>query len=152
MKELVFKIYNKLGIKSDRTKNIAKHIGWSMFYKIGSIIANFLLVPLTINYLDIENYGIWLTLISFIGWFSFFDIGLGNGLRNKFAEAKSFGNYKDAQAFVSTAYFTIGSISFGMVLVILGINQFTNWAQLFNTNASLQEELSLLLPLSLIQI
>ncbi len=118
-----------------------------MFYKIGSIIANFLLVPLTINYLDTENYGIWLTLSSFIGWFSLFDIGLGNGLRNKFAEAKALGNYKEAQAFVSTAYFTIGSISFGMVLVILGINQFTNWAQLFNTNASLQEELSLLLPI-----
>lgn len=147
MRDFVFKIYNKVGIKSDRTKNIAKHIGWSMFFKIGSIIANFLLVPLTINYLDTENYGIWLTLSSFIGWFSFFDIGLGNGLRNKFAEAKALGNYKDAQAFVSTAYFTIGSISLGIVLVFLGINQFINWAQLFNTNASLQEELSLLLPI-----
>lgn len=147
MKELVFKIYNKVGIRSDRTKNIAKHIGWSMFYKIGSIIANFLLVPLTINYLDTENYGVWLTLSSFIGWFSFFDIGLGNGLRNKFAEAKTLGNYKAAQAFVSTAYFTIGSISLFIVIVFFGVNQFINWAQLFNASASLQSELSLLLPI-----
>ncbi len=147
LKELVFKIYNNVGIKSDRTKNIAKHIGWSMFYKIGSIIANFLLVPLTINYLDTENYGIWLTLSSFIGWFSFFDIGLGNGLRNKFAEAKSLGNYKDAQALVSTAYFTIGSISLLLVIVFFGVNHFINWAQLFNTNTGLQSELSLLLPI-----
>ncbi len=147
MRDLVFKFYNQVGIKSERTKNIAKHIGWSTFYKIGSIIANFLLVPLTINYLDTENYGIWLTLSSFIGWFSFFDIGLGNGLRNKFAEAKALGNYKDAQAFVSTAYFTIGSISLGIVILFLGINQFIDWTQLFNTNASLQGELSLLLPI-----
>ena len=147
MKEVILKVYSKVGIKSNRTKNIAKHIGWSMFYKIGSIIANFLLVPLTINYLDTENYGIWLTLSSFIGWFSFFDIGLGNGLRNKFAEAKTLGNYKDAQAFVSTAYFTIGSISLFIVIVFFGVNQFINWAQLFNTNASLQSELSLLLPI-----
>ena len=149
MKELVFKIYNKAGIKSDRTKNIAKHIGWSMFYKIGSIIANFLLVPLTINYLDTENYGIWLTLSSFIGWFSFFDIGLGNGLRNKFAEAKALGNYKDAQAFVSTAYFTIGSISLSLVIVFFSMNQFIDWAQLFNANSSLEGDLSLLLPIIL---
>lgn len=147
MKELVLKIYNKVGIKSDRTKNIANHIGWSMFYKIGSIIANFLLVPLTIDYLDTENYGIWLTLSSFIGWFSFLDIGLGNGLRNKFAEAKALGNHKDAQAFVSTAYFTIGSISIFIVIVFLGVNKFIDWAQLFNVNKGLKGELSLLLPI-----
>ena len=45
------------------------------------------LVPLTINYLNPTKYGIWITLSSVIGWFSFFDIGLGNGLRNRFAEA-----------------------------------------------------------------
>jgi O-antigen/teichoic acid export membrane protein len=141
------KLLNALGVKSRRTKNIVKHIGWSMFYKVGSIIANFLLVPLTINYLDTENYGIWLTLSSFIGWFSFFDIGLGNGLRNKFAEAKALGNFKEAQAFVSTAYFTISSISLLIVIIFFGLNQFINWAQLFNANTNLQEELSLLLPI-----
>lgn len=147
MKDIVNTIHQKLGITSSRTKNIATHIGWSMFYKIGSIIANFLLVPLTISYLDTENYGIWLTLTSFISWFSFFDIGLGNGLRNKFAEAKAHGNYKDAQAFVSTAYFTISSISLFSIIVFLGVNQFIDWAKLFNTNASLQDDLSLLLPI-----
>lgn len=71
VKELVFDIYKRIGAKSIRTQNILKHIGWSFIFKIGSIIANFLLVPLTINYLDTENYGIWLTLTSFISWFSF---------------------------------------------------------------------------------
>lgn len=147
MKEIVSKIYNKVGINSDRSKNIAKHIGWSTFYKMGSILANFLLVPLTINYLDNENYGIWLTLTSFIGWFSFFDIGLGNGLRNKFAEAKSRGDYQNAQAFVSTAYFTIGSISLFIIILFFGVNRFIEWSQLFNAKANLQGELSLLLPI-----
>jgi hypothetical protein len=31
------------------------------------------------------RYEIWLTLSSIVGWFSFFDVGLGHGLRNKFA-------------------------------------------------------------------
>lgn len=147
MKEIVFKIYNRVGIKSDRTRNIVKHIGWSFLFKGGGVIVNFMLVPLIINYLDTENYGVWLTLSSFISWFSFFDIGLGNGLRNKFAEAKAQGNYENAQAFVSTAYFTIGSVSIFLIFVFLGINQFIDWAQLFNTNVDLQRELSLLLPI-----
>ena len=147
MKQTIQKIYNRVGIKSYLTKNITKHVFISFIYKGGSILATFLLVPLTINFLDTENYGIWLTLSSFIAWFSFFDIGLGNGLRNKFAEAKSLGNYKDAQAFVSTAYYTIVSISVLLVIVFFGLNQFIDWAQLFNANASLQAELSLLLPI-----
>lgn len=147
MKQILDILSDKVGIKSRRTKNIARHVGWSLFYKSGSIIANFLLVPLTINYLNTENYGIWLTLSSFISWFSFFDIGLGNGLRNKFAKAKAIGNYEDAQAFVSTAYFTIGSISLGVIIVFLGINQYINWTQVFNTRADLKNELSLLLPI-----
>lgn len=118
-----------------------------MFYKIGGVTCNFLIVPLTINYLDTENYGIWLTISSFIGWFSFFDIGLGNGLRNKFAEAKALNNYTEAQAFVSTAYFTVGAISILLLVLFSGFNQFINWAEVFNTTASLQTELSLLLPI-----
>lgn len=147
MKNLLLNIYSKVAIKSERTKNIAKHIGWSMFFKVGSIIANFLLVPLTINYLDTENYGVWLVLSSFISWFSFFDIGLGNGLRNKFAESKTLGNHKDAQAFVSTAYFTIGLISLLIAVVFLGVNQFIDWTNLFNTNESLKNDLNILLPI-----
>jgi O-antigen/teichoic acid export membrane protein len=86
-------------------------------YKGGSILASFLLVPLTINYLDTENYGIWLTLSSFIAWFSFFDIGLGNGLRNKFAEAKAKGDMTLARGYVSSAYFTIGVVSIGLIVI-----------------------------------
>ena len=134
MKDLNLKLYNQLGIKSVRTKNIVKHIGWAMFYKVGSIVANFMLVPLTIDYLNVENYGIWLTLSSFIAWFSFFDVGLGNGLRNKFAEAKALGKYEDAQAFVSTAYYTISSISLFLIFTFLGINKFIDWTQVFNTS------------------
>ena len=53
------------------------------------MLISLLLVPLTIDYLNPTQYGIWITLMSVIAWFNFFDIGLGNGLRNKFATAKA---------------------------------------------------------------
>ena len=55
--------------------------------RIVSVLINFLLVPLTLNYLNPTRYGIWLTLTSVINWVNVLDIGLGTGLRNKFAEA-----------------------------------------------------------------
>ena len=143
----ILQVYKKLGIESERTKNIVKHISWSFLYRIGSVIANFILVPLTINYLNSEKYGVWLTLSSFIAWFSIFDIGLGNGLRNKFAEAKALGNNQKAQAMVSTAYYTIGSISLGIFVVFLFLNTYINWTNVFNTSNLLEPELSKLLPI-----
>lgn len=143
---MVFQIYNRIGIKSERSKNIVNHIGWSLFYRIGSMASNLLMVPLAISYLDSENYGVWLTLSSFIGWFSFLDVGLGNGLRNKFAEAKARGDFEKAQAYVSTAYVTIACVSFIAIVIFFGINPFIEWTQVFNTKPSLQGELSVLLP------
>ena len=147
MKKTIQRFYTRTQIKSLRTQNISKHIGVSFFYKTFSVIANFLLVPITINYLDTENYGVWLTLSSFIAWFSFFDIGLGNGLRNKFSEAKAKGNLLLARAYVSSAYFTIASISFGLIIIFIGLNNFINWTTVFNTDSSLQNELSFLMPI-----
>ncbi len=140
-------LYHRVGIKSDRTKNITKHVLLSAIYKGGSILAGFLLVPLTMSYLDNENYGIWLTLSSFIAWFSFFDIGLGNGLRNKFAEAKAIGDMTLARAYVSAAYFTIGAVSLGLTLLFFLVNYFIDWTKVFNSSPSLQKNLSILMPI-----
>lgn len=139
-------IFRKLGVESFRTKNIYKHAGASFFYKGGTVLANFMLVPLSIDYLNNEQYGIWLTLSSFIAWFSFFDIGLGNGLRNKFAEAKARGENKLAQAYVSTTYYTIGCISLIALVSFLLLNQLVDWSVVFNTKSELRDELNILLP------
>lgn len=138
-------ILNKLGISSDRTVNITKHIGLSFLFKFGAILANFMLVPLTINYLGTTNYGIWLIITSFVGWFTFFDVGLGHGLRNKFAEAKAKKDMILVKAYVSAAYFTLIFISISLVFVFFIANFFIDWTQVFNTEKNLQDKLSFLM-------
>src|ERR1035437_4770240 len=64
-----------------------KNIIASFIIKGVSIAISIVLVPLTINYINTSRYGIWLTLSSIVVWLSFFDIGFGYGLRNKFAVA-----------------------------------------------------------------
>lgn len=118
-----------------------------MFCKTGSIIASFLLVLLTINYFDIKITGFGYPLVLLLVSYLFIDTGLGNGFRNKFAEAKVLGNFKDTQAFVRPAYFFISGVSLFLVVVYFIVNQFIDWLQLINANASLQGKTSFLLPI-----
>lgn len=103
-----------------------------------------ILVPLTINYISWSRYGIWLTLSSVVGWFSFFDIGLTQGLRNKFAEAKAKGEDNLAQIYVSTTYAILAIIFFFVWLVFLISNNFLNWAHILNIPENMQSEISIL--------
>jgi len=107
-----------------------------------SILIIFLLVPFTLNYLNPTKYGLWLTISSIIGWFSFFDIGLGNGLRNKLAEAFAVKDYKLAKAYVSTTYAILLLIMAGMFLLFLFINPLLDWSKLLNTQPAMAGELN----------
>ena len=105
-------VINLINKGHSRSVKAKKNIIASFFIKGISIAISLILVPLTINYINPSRYGIWLTLSSIVGWFSFFDIGLTQGLRNKFAEAKAKGDDNLAQIYVSTTYAILAIIFF----------------------------------------
>jgi O-antigen/teichoic acid export membrane protein len=106
-----------------------------------SIAISLFLVPITIHYVNPTRYGIWLTLSSIVGWFNFFDIGLGNGLRNKFAEAVASGKTELARTYVSTTYAILIIIIAIILFLFFCINPFLNWAKILNTPADMSGEL-----------
>ncbi len=127
-----------------RSVKAKKNILASFLIKGASIAISLILVPLTINYVNPTQYGIWLTLSSIIGWFSFFDIGFGNGLRNRFAEAIAKEDYQTAKIYVSTTYAILTIIITGVLLLFLVINPFLDWSKILNTPAGMASELSVL--------
>ena len=76
-------IRSKISIGDARSEKNKKNIVVSAGIKIADTMVHLLLVPLTLGYLNAYEYGIWLTLNSILAWINSFDIGLGNGLRNK---------------------------------------------------------------------
>ena len=137
-------IISRINKGHSRSIKAKKNIIASFFIKGLSIGISLILVPLTINYINPSRYGIWLTLSSIVGWFSFFDIGLSQGLRNKFAEAKARGNDELAQIYVSTTY-AILAIIFSIVWVIfLIVNHFLRWDHILNISESFRWEVSTL--------
>jgi O-antigen/teichoic acid export membrane protein len=84
-----------------------------------SMAISLVLVPLTLAYLAPSRYGIWMTMSSILGWVMWLDIGLGNGLRNRFALALAHDDKELARSYVSTTYLFVGLISIGLFLVFL---------------------------------
>ena len=126
----------------ERSVKAKKNIVVSILIKGGSIGISLLLVPLTINYVNADRYGIWLTISSVVAWFSFFDVGLTQGLRNKFAEAKASGDDESAQIYVSTTYAILGIIFTALWGLFLLINPFLDWSNMLNVSPNLSNEIS----------
>ena len=133
-----------LGKGHNRSVRAKKNIIASFLVKGMSIAISLLVVPLTINYLNTSRYGIWLTLSSIVGWFSFFDIGFGNGLRNKFAESVAKGEHENARKYVSTTYAILSLIVACVIILYFFISPFLNWSKILNTAPEMASELSLL--------
>ncbi len=127
-----------------RSVKAKKNILASLVIKGGSIAISLVLVPLTINYVNATSYGIWLTLSSIVGWFSFFDIGFGHGLRNKFAESIARGEYDLARKYISTTYVVLSLIIGVVLLVFASITPFLNWSNILNSPVEMAGELRIL--------
>lgn len=109
--------------------------------KGATIIASLLLVPMTIHYINPVQYGIWLTLSSIIGMVAMFDLGLGNGFRNRFAEAKAKGDIMAARQLLSTTYFALGIVVSILLIIALTVNRFVDWTEILKVPASYGVEL-----------
>ena len=120
---------------SERTVKAKKNVLYMVVYKGISILAGLLLVPITINYVDSENYGLWLTLSSMIAWMSFFDIGINNGLKNKLAEALARKDYMLGRKYVSTTYAILALIFIPLMLILLFIVPLIPWVSLLNISS-----------------
>lgn len=132
----------------DRSVKARKNIIISFFIKGISIVIGFIFVPLLINNLGTAEYGIWITLSSVIAWIGYFDIGLGNGLRNRFAECMAKGEHLLARIYVSTTYAALTMI-FGLFFIIfLLISPNIDWSEVLNAPMQMADELRLLVQIT----
>lgn len=117
---------------SERTVLLKKNIVLSVMLKGINIIIVLLMVPMVIGYVNTTQYGIWLTLSSIIGWFYMCDMGLGMGLRNRFAESKARGDTLMARRYVSTTYAAVTVAVAVLLAILLPLNYFIDWTSVLN--------------------
>jgi O-antigen/teichoic acid export membrane protein len=124
---VVKSIFQKFGISDSRSSNTLNQVILNFVFRIGTIFCSFLTVPLTLNYLDESNYGVWLTLNSIVGWFSFFDVGLGNGLKNRLSQTFVENDSQKARVLISTTYFLLALLLGVIMLVYVALSPFLDW-------------------------
>jgi len=109
---------------SVRSKVVIKNFVISGFVRFASIILSFATLPITLKYLSRDEYGVWLTIYSMMAWLTYFDGGLGSGLRNRIGEAMSRNDNNKIQSYISTSYFIL---LFTIVILIPSFYLFNFW-------------------------
>ena len=67
-KKITFKIKYKWN-------SLYKNMAISAICKPLSMIISYIYVPIVLNYLGIEKYGVWATILAILSWISYFDLG-----------------------------------------------------------------------------
>lgn len=129
------KIKGRLSSLDGRTRTVVRNSMATAVMKAGVLACSLVMVPITLDYLDSENYGIWMAMTSVLYWFAFFDVGLGNGMRNYLSEALSRNDYVKARAYFSTAMFLLTVIAVIMGVVSMAALFRLDLNHIFNTES-----------------
>lgn len=131
----------------------AKHITLDMFIsglcKIVALVLNYIYIPIVLKYLGVEKYGIWSTILTILSWIGYFDLGIGNGLRNRLTESLNTKKEISAKKLVSSTYALSSVIMMGICLLLVGITLFVKWEVVFGV-ANLNEDIRFVLIESIV--
>jgi O-antigen/teichoic acid export membrane protein len=94
-------------------------------------------MPLALNYLGQERYGMWQTIASVVGMMAFADLGMGSGLLTAIAQASGREDKEDAKRLVSSAFFMLAAVAAFLLLGFLWLAPFVNWTRVFNVTSPL---------------
>jgi len=122
-------------VSRERTRNYLRQIKGAVAYRAVAMGASFLVIPLMIGYLGQEQFGVWSTLLTVMSWVVFFDLGVGNGLRNKVAESLAKNERAEATRYIASGYTLIGLIALAVWVIVTVTSYFIPWQTVFNTHA-----------------
>lgn len=104
-----------------------------MVYKGASMALSLLYVPVVLNYLGDYKYGVWASILSILSWITYFDLGIGNGLRNRLSEAVASETPRiSPKALISSAYAILSLVVTVVALVCGVVIAFVDWPALLS--------------------
>lgn len=132
-------IKDKLIGGSQRSATVKKNILGSLAIKAVSILASFLLVPMTLGYVSAEIYGVWLTISSILHWLTYMDVGVTHGLKNRLNECLARKDYEKGKSLVSTTYAIMIAIFVPLSVILIVVSPLIDWCAILNVDPSNQD-------------
>ncbi|WP_173072314.1 lipopolysaccharide biosynthesis protein [Tenuifilum thalassicum] len=129
-----------------------KNALFSLFLKAAGIVIGLVLVPVSLNFLDTKLYGVWIAIYSILFWLSYFDLGLGHGLRNYLAKSLAQKKIKLAKEYISTTYFLLSVIFTLLAILLLFFNHLIYWPDILNCPEELSQTITQLMSILIIVV
>jgi O-antigen/teichoic acid export membrane protein len=101
-----------------------------------SIVTGLISVPLTLHYLGIERYGLWMTISAVIAALGFSDLGISNGLMNGIAQAHGRNDRLLARQYVSSAFFFLVAVALALGACFAVSYPWVPWGALFRVQSA----------------
>lgn len=116
----------------NRFSILKKQLSFGLIFKILSMGLSYVSIPLFLKFLGKQDYGLWMTIFSIVSWIYTFDLGIGNGLRNKLSESLTKKDYTSAKEYITTGYIILSIIAFFILFLGLITIKFSNITRFLN--------------------
>ncbi|MFJ5759265.1 MATE family efflux transporter [Neobacillus sp. NPDC093182] len=134
-------------------KTILLNIFLSFIIKGGSLILSLFTLPAYMRYFDNNIVlGTWLTIVSLLTWIINFDLGIGNGLRNKLVVPLMKKDNQAIKKYISSAYISLSVIALIIAIVGYYILGFFNWNEFFGVKENYISNIVLLATVRIVLI
>lgn len=98
--------------------------------RISNILIGLITVPIILKYLGEDLFGIWAVLISIIGILSFYDFGIGVGLRNLLIECVGRDDNEKPRELISNALLVLVILAVLMIVLVYTIAPLFSWGSI----------------------
>lgn len=133
MESVIIKVKTKIKNINENNRTIIYNSLGAFIVKGGAIIVALFTMPAYIRYFDDQVIlGLWFTILSVLTWVLAFDLGIGNGLRNRLVPTFVNKNFLLSKKYISSAYIILSIIVFFTILCSTIVFKFINWNNIFN--------------------
>jgi O-antigen/teichoic acid export membrane protein len=121
-----------------REKAIWQGATASLVAKVVAALCGLAQVPVAVNYLGPELFGLWMTLTSALTLMAFADFGIGAGVQNETAAALGRGVLREAQAILANGVALLGVVAAVLLVVLGGLVFIIPWQAVLSLRDELQ--------------
>jgi len=125
-----FDIRTEQGRRDERYRLAAVSILANILTRFVGVVVMLLSVSLTVPYLGVERFGVWMTVASFAGLLTFLDLGVGNALTNRVAHSAAADKTDLLSQTISGGLASLALISMSMALLLWSIAANLPWEAL----------------------
>ncbi|HIF9423646.1 TPA: lipopolysaccharide biosynthesis protein [Photobacterium damselae] len=126
----------------EKTKNLKTNIYIGFISKISSVLISLYSVKVYLDNLGTTDYGVWITLFSFLSWIYIADFGIGNGLRINLTKLLSNNEITKAKDYICTSYIITLIITGMLFFLAYGCFHFFSISSFLNIKAVSSSEVN----------